>query len=184
LIRQNQLARFREAIRSVYQGEDQLTSPKPSPKLEEGLLKEQINDLIKKNQADLARLNIYYEKLTADKVQLLICLRVLTKDYMETPVTLKLQKSNQRTSWHQFKLLGHQNQPQLPVNQDFLYFNEQNEILETTRANVFFIKNNTLITPPTNNIIPGVIRGWLVANHTKLGFGLEERIIRLEEISE
>lgn len=58
---------------------------------------------------------------------------------------------------------------------DTLFFNSLNHATETTCANLFLIKNNTLLTPPLGDgVLPGITRSRLLA------IGMHQRISCME----
>ncbi|MFA5878781.1 MAG: aminotransferase class IV [Candidatus Margulisiibacteriota bacterium] len=148
------------------------------------LIKEQVARLIKKNKIKRARLNIFFGSFEnkAEK-NILISLKPLADNYLKAKVRLTLKHAQKRSSLHQHKLLMNI-QNDATENSDFLYFDDENNILETSRANVFFIKGNLLITPIAQNIIPGIMRDQIIERHQELGFALEIRSIKNTELSE
>lgn len=58
---------------------------------------------------------------------------------------------------------------------DALLFAKSGEILETTRANFFFVARGTVFTPPADGkILPGIVRAWLLENAPVLQVAVEE----------
>jgi branched-chain amino acid aminotransferase len=53
-------------------------------------------------------------------------------------------------------------------------------VTEGTSGNVFFVKNNMLLTPTTRNILPGVTRGVVLDLARRLGIAAKETDITLE----
>lgn len=61
---------------------------------------------------------------------------------------------------------------------DALLLNEKGYVSETTCANVFIIKDNSIITPPIEDgLLSGIIRGWIIEN-----FKVYERSITLDDL--
>ncbi|MCX7746030.1 MAG: aminotransferase class IV [Clostridia bacterium] len=53
---------------------------------------------------------------------------------------------------------------------DALFINTQGEITETTKSNLFFVKDNVLYTPEIESgILPGIIRDWIIKGSGDLG---------------
>ena len=51
---------------------------------------------------------------------------------------------------------------------DALFLNSKGEITETTKANIFFVKGDTLFTPDIGcGLLPGIIRQWIIENSQK-----------------
>ncbi|MFC1617481.1 aminotransferase class IV, partial [Candidatus Margulisiibacteriota bacterium] len=53
---------------------------------------------------------------------------------------------------------------------------------ETTSANVFFIKKNTLFTPKSSVILPGITKQKLIENCQSWGFKVKERKIYKKDL--
>jgi branched-chain amino acid aminotransferase len=67
---------------------------------------------------------------------------------------------------------------------DALLIKPNGEILETTRANIFLVSQGKIITPPLGEILPGIVRNWIIKTASTLGISVEERKITLEDIQE
>ncbi|MFC3908779.1 aminotransferase class IV [Legionella dresdenensis] len=66
---------------------------------------------------------------------------------------------------------------------DALFLNFNNEILETTVANLFLIKNNQLVTPAiSNGILAGITRQRILELARKNGIECVERAIPINEL--
>jgi len=57
-------------------------------------------------------------------------------------------------------------------------------IMETPTANVFFVKNNQLVTPDHPTILAGTIRDHLVQNQDSLGIQVTKRPITIDEATQ
>ena len=67
---------------------------------------------------------------------------------------------------------------------DFLFLDFNDNILETCYSNIFFIKDNLIITPQASlPILDGIIRQNLL-NNPMPGYSIEERNIKVEDISQ
>ncbi|MCS7152242.1 MAG: aminodeoxychorismate synthase component I [Endomicrobia bacterium] len=63
---------------------------------------------------------------------------------------------------------------------DVLFINENNEVTETSRSNVFFKLRNWFFTPPiTSGLLNGVFRKYLIDNNKDK---IKEKIIKLDDI--
>ena len=55
-------------------------------------------------------------------------------------------------------------------------------ISESIYANFFIVKDNTIQTPPLQNILPGITRKKIINLAKKMGLKVEEKNLTLEEI--
>ncbi|MDQ2085965.1 aminotransferase class IV [Herbivorax sp. ANBcel31] len=66
---------------------------------------------------------------------------------------------------------------------DALFLNTDNEITETTRCNMFFVKNNVIYTPTLEcGLLPGVIREWVIKKADKLGIKVYQGKYSVEDL--
>jgi len=65
---------------------------------------------------------------------------------------------------------------------DAVFLDTDNTILEGTRTNLFVIKDSTLVTPPKEFVLDGVIRQTLIATAQKNGFTVKEEKIPLSDL--
>lgn len=66
---------------------------------------------------------------------------------------------------------------------DALWVSSQGEVLESTMANVFWVKNEVLYTPPANgSILPGIARAKLMAWAQSQGISFREEIAHLSVV--
>ena len=64
-----------------------------------------------------------------------------------------------------------------------LLLNDQKQITEGSRSNVFFIdSDNKLITPPEQNILPGITRKYVMEIYHKKGLEVLERPIHMNDL--
>ncbi len=62
-------------------------------------------------------------------------------------------------------------------------FERDGFITEGSSSNVFFVKNDTLITPPLSNyILPGITRGYILKLAERLGIKSEQRPVKVGEL--
>ena len=67
---------------------------------------------------------------------------------------------------------------------DAVFYNRQKEITEATMRNIFFIKNDCIITPPLSlGILPGTTRNLILELCHEHGYDYKEKIIKFEEIN-
>ncbi len=71
-----------------------------------------------------------------------------------------------------------------PEFNDVLLYDVNDVVLETTTANVFFVKGDHVITPALSDVLPGITRHFLVTRLDECGFFVEEREILLPELTE
>lgn len=67
---------------------------------------------------------------------------------------------------------------------EVVYLNNKNEITEGSRSNVFFVKNQKLITPELSSVLPGVTRAAVIRLAQKYGIPLLEKEITLSDLDE
>jgi branched-chain amino acid aminotransferase len=66
---------------------------------------------------------------------------------------------------------------------DALFFNEREEVTETTTANLFLIRGQRLITPPVSaGLLPGIARRLLLASAGDNGLDAEERRVTTADL--
>lgn len=66
---------------------------------------------------------------------------------------------------------------------DAIMTNPDGWVCESSGSNVFFIKGNTLVTPPKEaGILMGVTRAVIMEIASKQGYSVEERLFRLDEL--
>ena len=68
---------------------------------------------------------------------------------------------------------------------DIFFLNSNDEITETSKCNLFFVKDDTLFTPNIScGLLPGIIRQWVIENSQKCvegSFNLED-LLNADEI--
>jgi branched-chain amino acid aminotransferase len=65
-----------------------------------------------------------------------------------------------------------------------LLVDQYNRVTEGSRSNVFFVKENTIVTPPENEVLLGITRQKTIQLATESGVTCIEKDIFLNEISE
>ncbi|MAV64972.1 MAG: hypothetical protein CMG00_07260 [Candidatus Marinimicrobia bacterium] len=66
---------------------------------------------------------------------------------------------------------------------DAVFINKKNQITESTMRNIFFIKDNVLITPCISlGILPGTTRQLVINLAHELGYDCKEKIIKFDDI--
>lgn len=66
---------------------------------------------------------------------------------------------------------------------DALWASSQGEVLESTMANIFWVKNDTLYTPPANgSILPGIARAKLMECAQAQGIPIREELAHLSVV--
>jgi len=68
---------------------------------------------------------------------------------------------------------------------DVLFLNSKGELTETSKCNLFFVKDDTLFTPNIScGLLPGIIRQWVIENSQKCvedSFNLED-LLNADEV--
>lgn len=152
-------------------------------------LKEIISELIKLNQHDLLGVKLiltggYSEDgfNPSEKSNLLITAKPFT--FTNPEAGLKLMSYEYRREIPEVKTLSYitpiRMLPELRKMQadDFLYFND-GLISESSRSNVFIVKNQKVITPKTD-VLPGITRKYVIKVCHGI-FEVEERDVSLSE---
>ncbi|MFC1770251.1 aminotransferase class IV [Candidatus Margulisiibacteriota bacterium] len=155
-------------------------------------IKKMIENVVQINQVEDARLNIYLtaKDIKDNNVVLLIVLKELPpKKDLDKAFALDIKKAFfPRTNLDSHKSMAYlKNICEKRAAQDFddviLYDHEKN-ILETTSANIFFIKGKTVITPQSKVILPGIARNFVINNLAKLDLTIQERKVHLTELAD
>ncbi len=63
-----------------------------------------------------------------------------------------------------------------------ILINEDNTVSEGSRSNIFFVKDNKLVTSPDEKVLLGVTRSKVIELCEKNGIAVERRIIKFEEL--
>ena len=67
---------------------------------------------------------------------------------------------------------------------DAVFLNKNKEITEATMRNIFFIKNNKILTPPLSmGILPGTTRDLILEICKEHGYDSSEKIIKFDDIN-
>jgi branched-chain amino acid aminotransferase len=68
---------------------------------------------------------------------------------------------------------------------EVLLLNQKKQITEGSRSNLFFLDgNNRLVTPPEQDVLPGITRKYVLEICEKKGLEVEQRPIYLQELGE
>jgi branched-subunit amino acid aminotransferase/4-amino-4-deoxychorismate lyase len=152
-----------------------------------------INALIEINNINDAKLNIYLtagcnssKKNIRPHSRFLLVVRSLPIE-KEYSLTIKKDKFS-RTTLDSLKTLSFlrnflEKKQAYPFD-DVILYNSRKNILETTTANVFFIKERTIFTPKSSLILSGIARNWLKNNCPKIGLSFKEVKINLTTIQD
>ena len=65
-----------------------------------------------------------------------------------------------------------------------LLVNKQGFITEGNRSNVFFIKNNEVVTPPVKHVLPGVTRNHVMAMCRRLQISIREMLVHKDDLKD
>ena len=67
---------------------------------------------------------------------------------------------------------------------DAVFLNRKKQVTEATMRNIFFIKNNVLLTPPLSlGILPGTTRDLILKSCQEHGYDCKEKIVKFEELN-
>jgi len=65
-----------------------------------------------------------------------------------------------------------------------LFCNPEGQLLEGTSTNLFAVSNNTIRTPPLNDdLLPGTMRAWIVANASRANIQVQEGSITKQDLA-
>ncbi len=68
---------------------------------------------------------------------------------------------------------------------DVFFLNQQQQLTETTKANIFFVSEGILCTPDVEcGLLPGVIRSWVVKAGASMGIEVKQGQFNLETLME
>tara|TARA_Y100001968_G_C19210976_1_gene644740 strand:- start:309 stop:863 length:555 start_codon:yes stop_codon:yes gene_type:complete len=68
---------------------------------------------------------------------------------------------------------------------DAVFYNRKNEITEATMRNIFFIKDDLIVTPPLSlGILPGTTRDLILELCSEHGYDYNEKIIKFDDIND
>jgi len=68
---------------------------------------------------------------------------------------------------------------------DAVFYNRKSEITEATMRNIFFIKNDSIITPPLSlGILPGTTRDLILELCDEHGYDYKQKIIKFDAIND
>jgi branched-subunit amino acid aminotransferase/4-amino-4-deoxychorismate lyase len=162
----------------------------------ENVIHTHIKELIEKNNISEGILNFYLtpgdrgsdpSKITIENPFFLIVIRPWPQFTNDYSVNMELrQESFLKTPIDRFKTLSWMKnvleQRLNPEVDDVLIYGKEGYILETSRANVFFIKGDLIITPNSKVILQGIIRNYLLKNEEKFPFGIHEADIHLNDL--
>ena len=158
-----------------------------------------VTALIQKNKVSSAVFNVYLTAgdrsglLTKEEKPspvLLMVLRPFESDKLKNTVRLDFKKESfQRTPLDGLKTMAWmKNWLELRFSNedsdDVLLYNGQSHILETPLANVFFVKNNQLITPCSSCVLQGVTREFLIENQQSIPYDIIQRDIHKDELAQ
>ena len=160
-------------------------------------IKAHVKELIEKNQVNEGILNFYLTPgdrnpdpsiVSSNSTPLFL---MVMREWPNYPanysVSLELrQESFKKTPLDRYKTLSWMKnilEKRLnPEVDDVLLFDENGYILETSRANVFFIKDELIFTPKSQVILPGIIRQFLLKNEDRFPYDIREADIHLDDL--
>jgi branched-subunit amino acid aminotransferase/4-amino-4-deoxychorismate lyase len=149
-----------------------------------------LNQLLIANNVDDLRIKIIIQKGQSGQSELTITAEPLV--LLSSPLKLTLADiprvdcilARYKTTNYILPILNKQKATEAGFD-DMLFFNQKGAVLESCFANIFFVRNRYIYTPPTElSILPGVIRGELLRSKELDGYYFAEKQIGIEEISE
>lgn len=147
-------------------------------------IKNWVKEVIKANKLTKARIKIIISKKTDDKFNVLI----ITSDFGNLPVSYFLlgwtlgRDSNSvsfrhKTTSRADSYVAYKKALEEGYN-DALYLNEKNELVECTRANIFLVTGDKIITPLLESgILSGVTRSKILEIAKQKNLEIEEKIV-------
>ena len=66
---------------------------------------------------------------------------------------------------------------------DVVLYDEDQRLLETSRSNIFLIKDKTIIVPDSNIILRGVVRNFIINHANDFGFDCDVREVFVDELA-
>lgn len=161
------------------------------------VIEQSVLALIKKNDVQDAHLNFYLtpgdrsqdpaEKIETNSPLLLMVLRPWPDYDYDARVHLSVrQVSFQRTPIDRLKTLSWMKnvleRKFSSHTDDVLMYDENGCVLESSRANVFFVKDDVVITPKSNVILQGITRQYLLNNQDEFGYKIRLESVYLEAL--
>ncbi|MCP4049388.1 MAG: hypothetical protein GY730_01600 [bacterium] len=146
-----------------------------------------IKELLTYNKTCNCILNIYLSAGSKGAPLLLITTKALYQG-INKPVRIALKKTTYpRNRLSAYKTLAYLpnvlEKNEMPEVDDIVLFNSEQEILESTRANIFFVNGQNIFTPDSKLILPGITRQFLLKNQTSLKINIIEKKIYLADIA-
>lgn len=97
-------------------------------------------------------------------------------------VTVKMERENPNIKTYQKELKDEVGRT-IKAKKAFeaILINHDGTISEGSKSNIFFVKDNKLITPPDSSVLLGVTRSKVISVCEKNGIEIEKRVISLDE---
>ncbi len=160
-------------------------------------LETNIQELITKNNINHATLNIYLTpgnrpststKTDFDTPLLLMLLRPVDTKNLHKPISIAVrEESIQRIKMDRLKTMSYmKNIFEKNLHKQFddvLLYNHNKEISETPTSNVFFIKDDILITPQNEYALSGITQNFIETHADKLGITCMRQPIHLTDLN-
>lgn len=152
-----------------------------------------ILEFLKKNlESKIAVLKVSVYGVKNDCTAILLSLKDYPYDFSDADkgirITLAAPKRDPKSlsykykTTHRFEMDKLREEAILKGFHDVLFLNLKGNICETSKANIFAVFGNTIITPPQNEgLLKGVVRGYLLKNGLK-GFTFKEAPLGLNDI--
>lgn len=159
-------------------------------------LRNNIQALIKKNNVSDAVLNIYLTPgdrsvgethIVFGESLVMAMLRPLPKALPEQGIKVALrEESFTRARVDQLKTMSYmknimEKRLAEPFD-DVILYSQEGSLLESPTANIFILKEDKILTPESNAILPGIIRQFILESGEKLGFDVKESPLTLDDL--
>lgn len=153
-------------------------------------IKDKLKGLIAKNNIAEGNLKLLFTRKGENEGRDLIAFFVVHKyptanEYKlgVRTITLNAERKNPNVKLINKSLRDRCNQliSEKGVYEVLLVDNEHN-ITEGSRSNVFFIRNNEIITPPVSDVLPGITRAYILDICRNLNLEITERKVSVDEI--
>lgn len=155
-----------------------------------------INTLIKRNNCIDARLNIYYvagpreegaSLFSFSEADLFVVCRPFKPNLVAKPINVGLHESQfDRTILDSHKTLNYikpiLDRCERPNLDELIIVDKSGVVLEATMANVCLVKDNILVTPEDERVLPGVMRDYICKIASNLGLEVQKRSVMAEEL--
>ncbi len=147
-------------------------------------IEDSLSDLIQKNQVSEGNILISCkENLIAFFIPYKYPGQALYENGIRAGI---LRAERQNPGAKVFQTTVRQQADEMMLNDDFyevLLVDQKERVTEGSRSNVFFVEQNKIITPPSNEVLLGVTRNKTILLSKELNINVEERSVYLTELA-